>query len=253
MDLGNAGHDETVGEIQVAIGGAVVLGILDGPETLTAILISFLGAEVVVQVLLQTEAGAGVDVQIGIFHHFLQIGLVDRGHLVRRRVILAIGLVEVHLGQERSTGGFRGTAFLRLCLGQHIVGGLQIVDNLLPSLIVGIFGVGEIVVVLLLHVRLVHKGNLLEQAFQLEMAIGAQEQHLSGALLNNGVVLISAGQHVKRQGHTRQEAVELVPDAAEGPVGGHHADTLLQAVEGFAIGEVRTAHVGIIRAGVVVP
>ena len=56
-----------------------------------------------------------------------------------------------------------------------VVGIVEVVDNLLPSLIVGVFRVGDVLDVVFLQVRLVDKRYLLEQALQLEVAVGTEE------------------------------------------------------------------------------
>ena len=202
MYLGNTGHNQTVREVQVAPGGAVVLGVLDGPDALLAVLVGFLGTEVVVEVALQTVAGSGIDGGIGVLHHLLQVFGADARHLVAAGIVLTICLVEVDLGQEGGSGSLGGTALVSLCHGQHQIGSLQVVDDLLPALVVGVLGVRQVVIVVLGHVQFVDKGNLLEQTLQLEMSVGTQEQHLAGALLDGGIVLVSLIQHVERQRYT---------------------------------------------------
>ena len=69
MNLGNAWYDKAIGEVQVAIYGAVVLGILDGPDTLAAVFVLLLGTEIVVQVYLKTIAI--VKRGVGVFNNLL--------------------------------------------------------------------------------------------------------------------------------------------------------------------------------------
>lgn len=164
-----------------------------------------------------------------------------------------VGLVEVDLCQESSSGSLGGTALLGLSDGQYLIGLLEVVDNLLPTLVVGVLGVRHVVIVVLGHVGLVDKGNLLEQALQLEVSIGTQEQHLAGTLADGGIVLVSLSQHIERQGNTRQIVVELAPDGSEVPILGQEAIAALQIVEHIAVREACTSDIGIVRAGVVVP
>ena len=164
-----------------------------------------------------------------------------------------ISLVEINLCEESGTGSLGGATLFALHSGEHGVGILEVVDDLLPAFVVGIFGVRKSVVVGFLHVGLVHERNLLEETLQLEVTIGAEELHLSSTLLDDGALLISTCKDVERKADTRKIVVELVPDGAEWPVGGHHTGALLKAVERFAIGEIRTAYIGVVRTGVVVP
>ena len=154
------------------------------------------------QVALQTQAGSRIDSGVRVVHHLLQVSIVDARYLIAVDIVLTVGLIEIDLSQEGSSCGLGGTALLSLCHGQHGIGSLQVVDNLLPALIVRILCVRHVVIVILCHVQLVDKRNLLEQALQLEVTIGAQELHLGSTLLDGGVRLVSLVQHVERQAHT---------------------------------------------------
>ena len=164
-----------------------------------------------------------------------------------------ISLIEINLSQECGTCSLCGASLVGLGNRQYGVGILQIVDNLLPALVVGVFRVRKVVVVLFRHVGLVHEWNLLEQALQLEVSVSTQELHLGSTLLDGGVLLIGAGQNVERQTYAAQIIVETCPNRAERPVGSHHASALFQAVEWFTIREVGTAYVCIVRACIIVP
>ena len=188
------------------------------------------------QVALQSIAC--VECRIGVFYHFLQVSIVDARQLVGVCVILTIGLVEIHFSQEGSCGSLRRASFLSLRRGQHSVGFLQIVDDLLPAFVVGIFRIREVVVVIFLHVGFVDEGNLLEQAFHLEVTIGAQELHLCRSLTDGGILLISSAQHVERQGDTGEVVVKTFPDGREGPGFCVVADASLQMMERLTVREV---------------
>ena len=199
------------------------------------------------------ETVAAVNVCGGVVEYLLQVVGIDACHLIVACVILAVGLIKIHLSQEGGSGSFRGATLLGLHGGEYGVGSFQVVDDLLPTFIVGVLCVREIVIVILRHVQLVHKRNLLEQALQLEVAVGAEEPHLGGTLLDSGVLLVGAGEDVERQADTRQVLVELVPDGVEGPVAGVYANAHLKAVERLAVAERTATYVGIVGAGVVVP
>ena len=251
MYLRNTWYNQTVREIQVTIYGTIVLRVLDSPDTLLTILVLLLRTEVIEQVGLQ--AITGIEGGIGIFHHLLQVGIANAGNLVAVSIILMVCLIEIYLSKESSACSFGGAAFFYLCDRKHSIGILQIVDDLLPAFVVGIFCVREVVVILFCHVRFVHERNLLEQALQLEVTIGTQELHLSCTLYDGIIVLICTCQDIERQVDTTQIVIETCPDRAEWPVGGHHTNTLFQTVERFTIREVRTAYISIVRAGIVVP
>ena len=74
-DVGDAGRDEAVAPVEVAVGRTVVAGVLYGPDALSAVLVALFGAEVVVDVLL--EAVVAVVFRVGVFDDLLQIVLVD--------------------------------------------------------------------------------------------------------------------------------------------------------------------------------
>ena len=110
--LWNTWYNQTVREVQVTIHGTIILRVLDGPNTLLAILVLFLRTEVIEQVGLQTVAI--VNGEIGIFHDLLQVGIVDAGNLIGIGIILTVSLVELDLSQEGSTCSLCGSAFLNL-------------------------------------------------------------------------------------------------------------------------------------------
>ena len=139
MNLGNTWNNQSVREVQVAIDGTIVPGVLNGPKALLAILILLLGTEVVVKVVLQSVTR--VDGGVGILNNLLQVGFIDSSHLITVGIILTIGLIEVDLGKECCTGSLRGAALLDLLNRQYGIGILEIVDDLLPALVVGILSV----------------------------------------------------------------------------------------------------------------
>ena len=71
VNLRNTGHDQTIGEVEVAINGTVVAGILDGPNALLAVLVLLFGTEVVVQVGFKSIAV--VERCSSVFNHLLQV------------------------------------------------------------------------------------------------------------------------------------------------------------------------------------
>ena len=144
------------------------------------------------QVALQSEACCGIDRGIGVVNHLLQIVGTDTCYLIGVNIVLMVCLIKIYLSQEGGSGSLGGTTLILLRYRQHGIGLFQIVDNLLPTFVVAILRVREIIVVFLLHIWLVDKRNLLEQTLQLEVSIGTQELHLCRTLLNLRIVLVGS-------------------------------------------------------------
>ena len=134
-------------------------------------------------------------------------------------IVLVVSLIKINLSQESGSGSLGGTTLVSLCCWQDFVGILQIVDDLLPALVIRVLGILQIVIVILCHIKLVDKRNLLEQTLQLEVSVGTQELHLGRTLLDGCIALVGSSQNVKRQADTREIVVQLSPDRAEVPVG----------------------------------
>ena len=251
--VADVGHNQTIRPVEVAIGGTVVHAVLYGPERLYAVLILRFGAEVVVQVFLQVVAGRGVDSRLGVGDDLLQVVLVDRGHSVRVGIVLTIGLVEIDLGQEGSTGGLGGTALVGLLRGQVAVGFFQVLGNECPALVVGIFAVAHVVVLFFREVGAHHEGNVLVEALEQEVGIGAQKLGLGQALGLQCKAVVARLNHGHGGIHTREGVVESHPHVVDVPVGGEHALFYFELVEHVAVVHRGTAFIGIVGAHVEVP
>ena len=194
-----------------------------------------------------------IESRVGVIHHFLQVSLVHGCHLIWVGIILTICLIEIDFSQEGSTCSLGGAAFFSLCGRKNCISILKVVDDLLPTLIIGVFCIREIVVVLFGHIRFVHEWDFLEQTLQLEMSVGTQELHLSSTLLNGGIPLVSTSQNIERETDTWEIIIETSPDRAEWPVGSHHTWALFQTVERLTIRKVWATYIGVVRTGIVVP
>ena len=172
-------HDKTVAPVQVTILGTVVDRILHGPDALHTILVLCLRTEVVVEVGLEVEATCAVDVRIAVLDDLQQVFSVDACNLIGLRVILAVSLIEISLGEEGCSCCLGRTTLIGLLHRKHIVGILHIVDDLLPALIVVKLGVGKGVVVFLLQVGIHDERNVLIETLQQEVGVGTQELHLA--------------------------------------------------------------------------
>ena len=110
-----------------------------------------------------------------------------------------IGLVEIDLGQECGSGSLRGASLLHLGYRQMIVSVFQVVDNLLPTLIVRVLCIRDLLDVIVCQAEFIDKRNLLEQTLQLEVSIGTEELHLGDALLNISITLICCAQYIETE------------------------------------------------------
>ena len=63
---------------------------------------------------LQVVACLTVEGEVGVFHHLLQVFLIDLGHLVAVGIILTISLIQIGLGQEGGSGSLRGASLVGL-------------------------------------------------------------------------------------------------------------------------------------------
>ena len=129
--------------------------------------------DIILQSVVAIEGG------VRILDHLLQILLVDAGHLVGVGIILSVCLVEIHLCQEGGGRGFCRTSLVGLHLRQGIIRLHQVVDDQLPSLIIGIGGVRELVILIVGQGLVHHEGDMLIQSLEQEMSVGTEELHLS--------------------------------------------------------------------------
>ena len=134
------------------------------PYRLASVLVLLLGAEVIVYVGLKGISSGSVYCRVGVFDDFVKVVGIYACHLMAHCIVLAVSLVEIYLCQECRTGSLCGTPLLRLLHRQYLISLLQFLGNNAPSLIVGVFGVGEGVVFLVLEVCVHNKRNVLEEA-----------------------------------------------------------------------------------------
>ena len=193
----------------------------------------------------------GIERGIGIFNDLLQLSLVDAGHLVGVLIVLMIGLVEINLCQESGSGSLGGTAFVGLLLRQHIERLFEVVDNQLPTLVVGICTVRQAVVLVVSQVLVDNKRDMLIQTLQQEVTIGTQELHLGQSLLLH--VEIAHVQQGNGTVHTRETVIQAHPHVVDVPVGGEHTLLDFQLMEHVTVARTRTALVGIVGTNLKVP
>ena len=89
----------------------------------------------------------------------------------------------------------------------------------MPSFVIGIFGVAQFVIVLLLHQRIDDKGDILVQPFEQEMSIGTQELHLAQSLCFELITVIHGVQRSDGGIHTAQAVIQTHPHVVDIPVG----------------------------------
>ena len=96
-------------------------------------------------------------------------------------IAITISAGEVALGKVRSSGDLVGTT--HLILGrQHIVGKLEVIDDLLEELVVSELVVAYLLVSHLLGHCLIDPRNLVEQGEELPVEMSTQETHLAFTL-----------------------------------------------------------------------
>ena len=203
------------------------------------------------EVILQTVVG--IQGGIGELNHLLQVTLVDARHLVALGIILAISLIEIYLGKESSGGSTGGTSFLLLYFGQRVIGFHQVIDDELPTLVVGVLGVGQLVILVIGQVLVDDKGDVLVQTLEQEVAIGTQELHLGQALRLHVVAVVSLLEQSNGTVHARQAVVQPYPHVINVPVGGEYTLLDFKLMEHVTVAGTVTTLVGIITTDVKVP
>ena len=138
--------------------------------------------EVHTVVRFQSVTGFSHDQGIGVFHDLFQVFFVDSGKGIVGSV-LAVSFIQVSLCKVSSSGCLCRASFFYLYFRQVVVGKLEVVCYLLPLLIIGISGIRKLVVSIRIHVFIVYNNDLLEQLFQHEVSVSAQESHFGNALV----------------------------------------------------------------------
>ena len=117
------------------------------------------------KIIFQPIPSGSVDCLVGIGDHFLEVIAVYLGDLMATWIVLAVRFIEIYFSQHSSCGSLGRTAFICLCRRQHAVSELQIVCNQLPTLVIGIFGVGQLRILILSHIGINDKGDILIETF----------------------------------------------------------------------------------------
>lgn len=177
------------------------------------------------EIRLQSIATGCHDGGIGIFHHFTQIISIDGGHLIAGGVILAIGFIKIGLGQVGGSGSTCRASFVGLRVGQVVIGKLEVVCYLLPSLIVSIRCVRQVVILRCRKVFIIGKNNLLVELLLQEVTMSTEKTHLGNALLLFGIaIFIHPVEQLKGSIGTRDAIIQTLPHVVDVPSGSH--DTL---------------------------
>ena len=145
------------------------------------------------------------------------------------------------------------TSLLGLRRRQNGVSVFQIISDQLPALIIGIFGIGERVIVGLFHVRFYHERDVLIEAFEQEMAIRTQEFHLTQTLRLQLIRIRHGVKRVYSRIDTAQTIVETYPHVVDIPIGSHNTLADLQLVEYITIVLADTTLIGVIGTHIKVP
>ena len=205
------------------------------------------------KIRLQIKSSGSIDRRIGELDYFLQVLGIDLRYGMAVGFVLTISLVQIDLGEQCCSGSFGRTALVSLLLGQNVVGKLQVVSNDLPALVVGIFGVAQVVVIVLGHVSHDYKGYILVQALEQEVSVRPQEVHLSQALVLQFVGIIHAVQCIDSGIHAAEAVVQAHPHVVDIPVGGQDALRYLQLMKHVTVACAVAALVGVIAADIEVP
>ena len=206
------------------------------------------------EVGLKVESAGCVYARIAVLYNLLKVVGRDACNLIACSIVLMISLVEVYLCKEGGGCSLRRTSHLGLLNGQNLVGFLKVVDDNLPTLVVGILCVGEVVIVLDGEVGVCNERNVLVQTLEEEVAVSTEELHLSHTLvlerIGCGVELLELSQCCV---DTRDAVVQTLPHIADVPVGSKDALRNLELVEHVAVGCTVAALIGVVRAHVEVP
>ena len=135
------------------------------------------------EVGLKIEASCLVDAGVAILYNLLKVVGRNACNLVALSIVLMVSLVKVCLCKECGGCGLRWATNLSLLNWQNLIGILKVVDDKLPTLIVGILCVRQIVIVLDSEIGVCNKRDVLVQTFQEEVAVSTQELHLGHTLV----------------------------------------------------------------------
>ena len=94
-----------------------------------------------------------------------------------------VGLVKVSLGQIGRRRRLGRTSLVGLGVRKVVVSELEIVGNLLPTFVVRVRRVRQVVVFVGRKVLVIGEGNVLIELLQEEMPVAAEELHLGYTLL----------------------------------------------------------------------
>ena len=152
---------------------------------------------------------------LGVLQDFLHVLAVDMADAGVGLVAVAPGHGEVALGQIGSSGNLVGASTLALLCGQHVVGKLEVGQNLVHQFLVGELVVGRLLLAVVLVNLLVDPGHLVPHLHELEVEMCAEEAYL--ALTDLGLLLAQLVLAVLSQRHqcavaARDAAVEVIPE-----------------------------------------
>ena len=182
-DTRNVRDNQAIRPVTVSIGRTVIHGILHCPQRLRTVFVLTLRTEIIMEVRFQSITSCRHNALFRIQNYFLQIVCIDTRHFIVLRVILTVGFIQIGLCQISRCSSFRRTSFVCLRIRQIVVCELEIIRNQLPSFIIRISRIRQIVIFFGRKIFIVRKYNVLIQLFQQEMSVTAQETHLGNALL----------------------------------------------------------------------
>ena len=116
-----------------------------------------------------------------IIDNFLHILLVDVAHASAGLVAVTPGHRQVALGEIGRSSNLVGASTVALLCGQHVIGSLEVGNDLLHQLVMRELIVGCLFLAVVLIDFLVDPGYLVPQLYELEVEVGTEEAYLTFA------------------------------------------------------------------------
>ena len=202
-----------IAPVGAAVEGVVILivGVLHGEDALLRVLV--LGEEDVAEVL--EVAILGLLYHSSILDDFLYVLLVDVADAGIGLIAVAPGQGQIALGEVGSSGDLVGASALALCSRQHVVGKLEVGNDLLHQFLVGELVIRRLLLGVVLIDFLVDPGHLVPELDEFEVEVSTEETHLTLADaggLGTKFLLTILSQRYQCTVAAADRAVEVIPE-----------------------------------------